>query len=188
MGRGEGRRAPAWAGLILGLIVGAGWSLLLGFSLSGWASLGVSTAYVTSGYGAAGYTSAQEAESEAQRLERIQDGLRRIGSALSAYRRDMGKLPDDLEQLVPTYLTRAVLDGIDPDRAPTDRRLITFVPGLDALHDSPERIAAYSVPVMGAWDESGRELPEQCWVLLRNGQVKTVQADKLADVLANGYR
>ena len=181
----EGRRAPAWAGLILGLSVGAGWSLLLAFSLARWAPLGGGRGY---GYVSSGSVSAQEEESQARRLERIQDGLRRIGPALSAYRRDMGKWPGELDQLVPTYLTRPALDRIDPDRAPTDKRLVTFVPGLDPLNDPPERIVAYSVPVTPAWDESGQEPPEQCWVLLLNGQIKAVEADKLADVLANGYR
>lgn len=170
----EGRRAPAWAGLILGLIVGVGWSLLLAFSLSAWGR---------SGYTATSYVTLADSVGQGKRLDRIRTGLERISYALSAYRRDMGRWPSDPEQLVPTYLAEAVLDQVDPDRSPTNKRLITFVPGVDPLADPPDRIVAYSVPVQS--DEFGERLASpQRWVLLLNGQIKALDAAEVEAALA----
>ena len=170
----EGRRAPAWAGLILGLIVGVGWSLLLAFSLSAWGR---------SGYTATSYVTLADSVGQGKRLDRIRTGLERISYALSAYRRDMGRWPSDPEQLVPTYLAEAVLDQVDPDRSPTNKRLITFVPGVDPLADPPDRIVAYSVPVQS--DEFGERLASpQRWVLLLNGQTKALDAAEVEAALA----
>ncbi len=177
----EGRRAAAWAALILGLFVGAGWLLLVigGLRAAFTGGAGYGTGYVVGPYAASATLEVHEG-----RLARIRNGLERIGAAVTAYRRDIGRWPQTLEDMVPTYLSNAVLDDVDPERASTERRLITLVPGVDPLGDPPDTIVAYSARV--TIGESGEQLAApRRWVLLLNGEILSRDAAEVEAAVAH---
>jgi hypothetical protein len=167
MGKSGGRRGLAIVGITLGLLLGAGWGALLS-GLGAWQPGGGGMA---TGYIGTGYYGSPDQDRQAERSELIKSGLESISHAVSAYRRDMGRWPEDLGELVPTYLSQALLDRVDPDGAPEPMRLIVLVADVDPRADRPDRIVAYSVPV--TCDHTGKSFGSpRRWVLLLNGQIE----------------
>ena len=185
----DGRRpAAAWAGVVLSLAVGLGWLLLLvNFSaMVGGRATWTPYAGPYAGYG--GGRNWSEADKQARRRQRIEASLERIGEAVAAYRRDMARWPQRLDDLLPTYLSAKILNDIDPDRAATDKRLVTFLADVDPVNDPPDRIVAYSVEMK--YDNFGRELspPQRC-VLRLNGQVEDLDTSVVEqDLVRRGHR
>ncbi|MHC4064060.1 MAG: DUF4190 domain-containing protein [Planctomycetota bacterium] len=183
----DGRRpAAAWAGVILGLLVGLGWTVLL-INVSKMVTGGgmAITPYATTQYG--GYGS-WGTDSQMRRRQKVVSALERIGQATTAYRRDMGRWPERMDLLVPTYLAMKVLDDVDPDRAATDKRLVTWLADVDPNRDAPDSIVAYSVRIKH--NDFGERLqqPERC-VLRLNGQVEALPASIVEEKLARrGHR
>ncbi len=170
--RHEGRRKGlAVAGIMLGLLFLGGWVFLIG--KAGWpgtTSIATRT-YITS-------TGRQTEVYEDVDAEQLRASLERLSAAVHAYRRDMGRWPARMDALSPTYLNLAVLDQIDPDRAPTANRLVTFEADVDPLHDRPDRVVAWSVE--WEFDEFGNQVEEPLrWVMLLNGEVKTRPSSEL---------
>ena len=185
----DGRRPPAaWAGVLLSLLIGTGWTLLLvNFSRIVAGSGGVVTPYAGTPYGYGGSDGSQ-ADMQARRRQTIESGLERIGQALAAYRRDMRRWPQQLDALAPTYLSKKVLDDLDPDRGPTANRLVTFLADVDPAADPPEDVVAYSVRI--EYDDfRGRLEQPQRFVLRLNGQVEALKATAVEEsLLRRGHR
>jgi len=177
--RRQRRPALAIAGLILGMLVGFGWVMLLTVS---------SVATVTGGGVVTGYGGAADSPADEAALnDHLQSALRHLGHALAAYRRDLDRWPPHLDALVPTYLSATHLEELDPDRAPTGRRLVTLVADVRFREDPPTAIVAYTVPV--TCDEFGEPLsaPHR-WVLRLNGEVLRMASNRVDTELAERGR
>jgi len=165
-------RGAAWAGIVLSLLIGAGWTLLLvNFSTT------LTGGFRGTPYGGywRGPTGHRETNECIARRTKIQSALEALDPALAAYRRDMGRWPQRLDDLTPTYLRESILDSIDRDRTPTAARLVTFLADLDPAHDSLDKVVAYSVRL--DCDDFGEKLNQpQRIVLLLGGQVATRDA------------
>ncbi len=168
-------RRPALAaiGLLLGLLVGGGWSWIVASSITGGAG-----AAMWATYGGAYSSGGQDGESEDLAIL-----LERLGRAAAAYQRDMRRWPASPRVLAPTYLSPSVAQQVDPESASGDRRLVTWVTDVNPTEDDPERIVAYSVPV--EYDEFGQKLPAPaCWVLRLNEEVLRLPPEEVKADLA----
>ncbi|MCP4248620.1 MAG: hypothetical protein GY778_16360 [bacterium] len=173
----DGRRPrAAWAGVILAVTVGMGWVLLMGsFAFRSGAGGGyVAVPYAGPGYGRGGVSVA--AQADIGRRDQAHSALERIGHAVAAYRRDMGRWPEQISELSPTYLSTHVLDEIDPDRTPSANRLLTLLGDVDPHNDPPERIVCYSVRLV--YDDLGEALRRPHRLVLRlNGDIEALEAE-----------
>lgn len=186
----DGRRPPAaWAGVLLSLLIGTGWTLLLvNFSTMIPGGGRAATPYMGTPYGSYGGSDRSQADKQARRRQKIESGLERIGQALAAYRRDMRRWPQRLDALAPTYLSRKVLDDLDPDRGPTDNRLVTLLTDVDPGADPPEKVVAYSVRIEYNDFRERLEQPQRL-VLHLNGQVQALKATAVEEsLLRRGHR
>ncbi|MFQ5490972.1 MAG: DUF4190 domain-containing protein [Phycisphaerae bacterium] len=172
--RGAQGRGVAVAALVIALLVAGGWAVLLRSTIMRGSTTITATPWA--GPGSPGPSPQVD-------QGKIMSDLEQIGLALNAYVRDMGQWPDKLETMVPTYLTRRLVDRCLDD-GPDDEPIIRFISRIDPARDAPSRVVAFSA----RFDEDrfGDRLVEaRRWVLLLNGEVHSVEAAKVESAVAN---
>lgn len=160
----------AWAGVLLGLALGAIWLALAvpmiatgqwsySFARSWGGPVGVPP-------GAGPMTIQDEGDEDENAFAEVKEGIEGLSSSLNYYLSDFKRLPGSLEDLVPSYAQAD--DLVYADGARTDCRF-HYVAGLDPKRDDPNSIVVYTEPLVrpppdsGAYGWAGDPRQQRLW-------------------------